>query len=249
MVEVLRGRENARRRTRPPGPSRPRTSTLRRGPGDARDPLAPAGPRVSHPERVGRLRGVGRDRSGRPHGGLPAAEALPHAGPRGRAAAAAPAAQVAFREVARGASPRTERPRIRVASLAAPPRALRGPRVRGGRRAYLGHPAAAAVPGLPARVPVPSPCVRPQLGGRLALIQAPAVGACRAKWAALRPAAPRGGRPCPPRTACPHARPCAPGALPLSLPLPPGRRVARGSGAAAAPPGSRLSAGGGPRTR
>lgn len=110
--------------------------------------------------------------------------------------------------------------------------------------AYLGHPAAAAVPGFrrvsPARV-------RPSSAGAAA--------------SKLRPSGRRGevgGSPGarPPRTACARTpAPCAPegGALLLSPPPPPGRPVtqspARGSGSRAARQGSRPLRAAGERTK
>lgn len=217
-MEVLRGRENARRRTRPPVPPDPAPSTLRRALGTpGTRPRPPT--RVSHPERVGRLRGVGRDRSGRPYGCLPAGRRSltpgPGEGPRRRRPCRAGGLSGRWP----GARPREPSAPIRVASPAAPPRALRGAsRVRGGRRAYLGHPAAAAVPGLPARVPVPVAPRLPQLGGRR-LIQAPPSGPAAAKRAA--PGRPSRAARWPPARRAPRvpARlPCARGRPPSPLP-------------------------------
>ena len=219
-----RGAEGAGRSAeggRPVSPD-PALSTHRGCPGDAGDPPPPANP--------GRSPRARRAVPGRRAATSPSAPTGP---PRRRDAPSRPASgkdraaavQVTLGEMAPSAPQSTDLPGVRAASPAAPPCALRGPRAWGGRHAYLGHPAAAAVPGLPARVPGSG---RPASASARRAPPHPTSGRRgpprRSGRLPVRPGRPARWPPPPsgaPRTACARTpAPCAPGGRPSSSPLP-----------------------------
>lgn len=193
---------------------------------------------VAHPERVGRLRDVGRRRVRAPPRALPPqrrsltpclGEGLCRrraGGPRGDGPWRTPEYRPA-----RGPSGVPGRPALRAEGAPRPGRAPRLP------RPFCGRCSAGATGACPRLGP---PRVRLGSAGAAASKLRPS-GPAAAKWAAPSAPRPRGAVAAPAlRSAahrvCPHARPLRPvGGRPSSSPLPLllGCRVARGSGAAA----------------
>lgn len=223
MVEVLRGRENARREDAAarslPTPHLRRFDAAPGTPGTR--PRPPT--RVSHPERVGRLRGVGRDRSGRPHGASP---------PRRRSLTPGPGEGPRRRRPCRAGGLQGGGPGRVPENRAAPdpsgvpgrptPRAERAPRPR--RAPCLPRPSCGSCSaGATGACPRPgSPRVRPSSAGAASSKLRPS-GPAAAKWAAPRAPQPRRAVAAPARRAprVPARPPPAPRGAPLPLTPPP----------------------------